>query len=237
MNAHSTLEAGRRFNRLLRAPQTDAGELTPAIKLYRDFLRSNIEEVVKHVFPLYVSQVDSSTLRRQVDGFLAHHSASAPEFHHIATEFLVFMQPTAPAALRQCLEYEWVLLKTEIDPAVVEPPSGEPLDDAVLSLNPTLTCIELDLKAAGLSGAFAIFRDARHQVRQKPLNRFDRHVLAGLETPRGYASLKAACAMADAAPLRQWLLDTIATGLVQTRQPSMASMNGSPRRPATTQGV
>ncbi|WP_053077457.1 putative DNA-binding domain-containing protein [Chromobacterium sp. LK11] len=207
MNATSDIET---FCRRLRDAPAALDERS--IELYRQFLRGNIEEVLSHVFPLFCARLPAAELQRRIDEFLTEHASSSPEFHHIATEFLCFSQPRLPDDLRQCLEYEWLLFSVEIDDAVVTPPSASALTDhSVVSLNPTLACIEVRLDFAGLAGPFAVFRDSSHRVIQKPLTGFDRWLLEKLQTPCRYPALRAE-APADAVPA--WLNEAAAIGLI-----------------------
>lgn len=207
MNATSDIE---NFSRRLRDGPAALDE--GSIELYRQFLRGNIEEVLTHVFPLFCASLSALELRRRIDEFLAEHASSSPEFHHIATEFLCFAQPRLPADLRQCLEYEWVLFSVEIDDAVVTPPSaGDVTERSVFTLNPTLSCVEIQQDCAGLAGPYAIFRDSRHRVVQKPLAGFERRLLETLRTPCAYPALRAA-ARPDV--LSAWLNEAAAIGLI-----------------------
>ncbi|UTH73513.1 putative DNA-binding domain-containing protein [Chromobacterium sp. IIBBL 290-4] len=202
------------FSRQLRTRA--AKPPSPSVELYREFVCGNIEEALTQVFPLFCEQTGEDQLADMVDAFLAEHGAQSPAFHHIATEFLCFMQTRLPLPLRQCLEYEWVLLRAEIDDADVRPPSDSPLPgSAALALNPTLICIELQLSGIGLDGAFAIYRDARHQVAQKPLSQLDRWMLGKISQGAMPNELIAQSAL-DAATIRGWLSDAYAAGLINT---------------------
>lgn len=214
MNATPTAVSIQDFNRALRGL---AAAVSPAEKLYAGLLRENVEDVVAHAFPLYSRRLGPDSVRRQADDFLRRHHASRPAHHQIATEFLLFMQPRLPAAQRQLLEYEWTLFQAEIDEARVEESMAAPASpDARLTRNPTLVCIQLDLPAENLQGPFAVFRDARHRVWQKPLTPLDARLLALLDQPRAYAELASAAGV-DAARLRDWIDAAAALGLIRSQ--------------------
>ncbi|MFA0055764.1 HvfC family peptide modification chaperone [Vibrio echinoideorum] len=96
---------------------------------YSEFIRDNVFGVLNNTFPLFCQQVEQSQLLILVDEFVVVHYASEPEFHHIATEFVSFVQRrTQPMGMSSLsasheltadqlavLEYEWCAFCVEID--------------------------------------------------------------------------------------------------------------------------
>lgn len=91
--------------------------------LYGQLLRENVVDVLRCSFPLFGARLEPQWLEEAAGAFLAGHPASRPQFHQIATEFVEFAQQQLDLSplLLALLEYEWVLLATEIDPARVVP--------------------------------------------------------------------------------------------------------------------
>ncbi|MEZ9265633.1 putative DNA-binding domain-containing protein [Vibrio splendidus] len=101
-----------------------------AVCRYSEFIRDNVFGVLNNTFPLFCKQVDQDQLLILVDEFVVVHYASEPEFHHIATEFVSFVQRrTQPMYISSLtatheltadqlavLEYEWCAFCVEIDP-------------------------------------------------------------------------------------------------------------------------
>ena len=124
-----------------------------ALCRYSEFIRDNILGVVANTFPLFSSQFADEQLERMVDDFVVIHGASEPEFHHIATEFVQFLQQKAhqdsssiSADQMALLEYEWVAFNVEIDTLVAafNSPSNPIFEEnQVLQLNPTLKLVEV----------------------------------------------------------------------------------------------
>ncbi|WP_333919074.1 HvfC/BufC family peptide modification chaperone [Vibrio crassostreae] len=100
-----------------------------AVCRYSEFIRDNVFGVLNNTFPLFCKQVDQDQLLILVDEFVVVHYASEPEFHHIATEFVSFVQRRAQpmyisslTATHQLtddqlavLECEWCAFCVEID--------------------------------------------------------------------------------------------------------------------------
>ena len=102
---------------------------------YSEFIRDNVFGVLNNTFPLFCQQIEQSQLLILVDEFVVVHYASEPEFHHIATEFVSFVQRrTQPMGMSSLgdlstlsasheltadqlavLEYEWCAFCVEID--------------------------------------------------------------------------------------------------------------------------
>lgn len=109
---------------LIRSPLEDN-----AVCRYSEFIRDNVFGVLNNTFPLFCQQVDQDQLLILVDEFVVVHYASEPEFHHIATEFVRFVQrraePMFVSNLSACheltgdqlavLEFEWCAFCVEID--------------------------------------------------------------------------------------------------------------------------
>ncbi|MFS1906025.1 putative DNA-binding domain-containing protein [Vibrio lentus] len=115
---------------LIRSPLEDN-----AMCRYSEFIRDNVFGVLNNTFPLFCQQVDQDQLLMLVDEFVVVHYASEPEFHHIATEFVSFVQRrTQPMYISSLsdlstlsasheltadqlavLEYEWCAFCVEID--------------------------------------------------------------------------------------------------------------------------
>ncbi|MEZ9996724.1 putative DNA-binding domain-containing protein [Vibrio lentus] len=109
---------------LIRSPLEDN-----AVCRYSEFIRDNVFGVLNNTFPLFCQQVEQDQLLMLVDEFVVVHYASEPEFHHIATEFVSFVQRrTQPMYISSLtaaheltadqlavLEYEWCAFCVEID--------------------------------------------------------------------------------------------------------------------------
>ncbi|MEZ9432747.1 putative DNA-binding domain-containing protein [Vibrio lentus] len=109
---------------LIRSPLEDN-----AVCRYSEFIRDNVFGVLNNTFPLFCQQVDQDQLLMLVDEFVVVHYASEPEFHHIATEFVSFVQRrTQPMYISSLTaaheltddqlavwEYEWCAFCVEID--------------------------------------------------------------------------------------------------------------------------
>ncbi|PMM41211.1 HvfC family peptide modification chaperone [Vibrio splendidus] len=115
---------------LIRLPLEENSECR-----YSEFIRDNVFGVLNNTFPLFCQQIEQSQLLILVDEFVVVHYASEPEFHHIATEFVSFVQRrTQPMYISSLsdlstlsasheltadqlavLEYEWCAFCVEID--------------------------------------------------------------------------------------------------------------------------
>jgi uncharacterized protein len=153
--------------------------------LYGQLLRENVADVLSGSFPGFSGQLGPARLEALVSAFLVRHSATRPQFHHIATEFVEFAQQqlALPPSLMALLEYEWVLLAAEIDSARVTPSRVAAEDlaaDARIAMNPTSRLVVLPFDAAREDGpgapgdgearcAHAVWRTAAHGVAVQPL--------------------------------------------------------------------
>ena len=164
-----------------------------ALCRYSEFIRDNILGVVANTFPLFSSQFADEQLERMVDDFVVMHGASEPEFHHIATEFVQFLQQKAlqdssfiSADQKALLEYEWVAFNVEIDTLVAAfTSSPNPIfeENQVLQLNPTLKLVEVPFLLHQDSVTFltdrrhpvfyGVFRNSQHHVISQKLREVD----------------------------------------------------------------
>ncbi len=161
------------------------------VSCYAEFIRDNIASVVKNTFPLFYQLSGHSQIAQWVDEFMSAHSASAPEFHHIATEFALFAQlaPSLPANWRALVEYEFAVFSVEIDTQTVPKTSEWQVafeaqqQDYCLHLNPTLILVEVPflvhpasvtfLTGGGEKIAYALFRTTGHRVISQRLREAD----------------------------------------------------------------
>lgn len=164
-----------------------------ALCRYSEFIRDNILGVVANTFPLFSSQFADEQLERMVDDFVVMHGASEPEFHHIATEFVQFLQQKShqdsssiSADQMALLEYEWVAFNVEIDTLVAAfTSSSNPIfeENQVLQLNPTLKLVEVPFLLHQDSVTFltdrrhpvfyCVFRNSQHHVISQKLREVD----------------------------------------------------------------
>lgn len=89
---------------------------------YARSVRANVESVLESAFPLTHAHWAPVDRWQLVEGFVIAHGAEAPEFHHIATEFVRYVQHRHgegslnwPRQRLALLEYEWACLCVEID--------------------------------------------------------------------------------------------------------------------------
>ncbi|MFM2642636.1 putative DNA-binding domain-containing protein [Vibrio chagasii] len=164
---------------LIRSPLEDN-----AVCRYSEFIRDNVFGVLSNTFPLFCQQVEQDELLILVDEFVVVHYASEPEFHHIATEFVSFIQRrteamygsrlTAAHALSTdqlaVLEYEWCAFCVEIDSTEKVLPVACTCDFRVdeqqlqlgLSVNQTMKLVQVPFLIHGESLTFLTQR--RHPV-------------------------------------------------------------------------
>ncbi|KQN60269.1 MULTISPECIES: putative DNA-binding domain-containing protein [unclassified Erwinia] len=208
----------RNFSAQLREKE---GEVFPtAVRNYRAFLRGSVSEVIGSSFPQFSQQAGPQRIKQLAARFLEEHGAEEAEFHHIATEFVHFIHRTHAVSRAECqlIEYEWVLLAVEIDPAEIPLQSADHHDPATplaVTINPTLNCIQF-------SGVFSdeggyqinegqlpcgIFRNRHHKVVKKRLTAFDGQMLHLIVDQQLclVASLEQALNASDARYLGEWL--------------------------------
>ncbi|WP_215405938.1 HvfC/BufC family peptide modification chaperone [Vibrio gigantis] len=164
---------------LIRSPLEDN-----SLCRYSEFIRDNVFSVLNNTFPLFCQQVDQDQLLMLVDEFVVVHYASEPEFHHIATEFVSFIQrrtqPIDSSSLiagyeltsdqLAVLEYEWCAFGVEIDSTKQAPRLGR--DDELLGeedhqklhvlLNETMKLVQVPFLVHGESLTFLTQR--RHPI-------------------------------------------------------------------------
>lgn len=145
---------------------------------YGQLLRENVGDALRSSFPLFADRLGLTALDGAADAFVVEHPAVRPQFHGIATEFVAFAHTrlSLSPVLMALLEYEWMLLAAEIDPARVQ---AGGMADARVALNPTvrLVLLPFDLTQDGWALAqgddaqrpYAIFRTPDHAVRTLPL--------------------------------------------------------------------
>ncbi|WP_455820937.1 HvfC/BufC family peptide modification chaperone [Pseudomonas cerasi] len=179
----------RDFADKLREKHTTCQDAT--IINYRSFLRGNIIGVIEKTFPIFNNQLGKKRVCHLVDEFLATHGAEEAEFHHIATEFLIFLRAGKNLETEnlQLVEYEWVLFCVEIDPADVSTMSATEIYSTTSHrayCNPTLKCIrlnsaitkdELTEDKKQECHSYGIFRNKENEVMKKKLTPFDHSML------------------------------------------------------------
>lgn len=165
---------------------------------YQTFVRAHILEVIEQTFPHVNRHITLAEKSQCVDDFIRTHQAIEPEFHHIATEFVRFVQQHHCFSfyLLSLLEYEWVLFSISILPDRIKS-SKTPImnKNAMIELNPTLYCIELPFSIESIenntldfndnkknkSFFYGVFRNAEHKVLYKSLNLQERYLVQLLQ--------------------------------------------------------
>ncbi|WP_076588493.1 putative DNA-binding domain-containing protein [Vibrio ostreicida] len=182
---HAQIEA---LTALIRAP------IKPPMSCrYREGIRDNLFDVLATTFPLFSAQFTEEQRTRMVNDFVNNHGASEPTFHHIATEFMQFLQAHRQATKHTVssdqvalLEYEWVTFSIEIDP-LGGPTSLVPhrlLEETdTLQITTGLQLLQLPFLLHQDSVTFfacrrhpifyAVFRDALHHVKSQKLRAID----------------------------------------------------------------
>ncbi|MBZ6074434.1 HvfC/BufC family peptide modification chaperone [Aeromonas schubertii] len=186
--------------RRIRNPQ--AGVARP----YVQSIRASVTSVLEGCFAMTLEQLAPAEREALVEGFVAHHGAQEPAFHHIATEFVRYLQGRLergaccdgagrlewPWERLALLEYEWACLEVELDEAQVPPVAMTRLEEA-LWLNPTLRLLALPFVVrpgavvASRSGPHyhALFRTVDHQVITQPLGTMDTALLQRIGQSEG----------------------------------------------------
>ena len=181
----------------IRQPDT----ATPLSMLrYQQFIYENIVGVITQTFPLFSKNTSNDMRAMLVNKFLANHKATEPEFHHIATEFVRFVQQQNTVNNKSLcvLEYEWVLFCTEINTANVLSTHSTQLSESMLYQeirlleNPTLQCIQLPFSIDQNNHSisfndqdklyYAIFRNSKHEVLCKQLSSTELYILDQIKT-------------------------------------------------------
>lgn len=203
--------------------------------LYGRLLRENILGVLACSFPGFSRRAGEMQLKAIVDGFIAGHPASMPQFHCIATEFVLFAQGGGVASpLLPVVEYEWLLLDVEIDPACVIRSSRESLDERELALNPTLRLIMLPFDVTQPDWPMlgdehparphAVWRNAAHGVVTRVLSRSDCLLIDRLRqaAPLSRAALAQASALDLPADVPAWVHAALEDDLLCLAEPKEA---------------
>jgi hypothetical protein len=154
--------------------------------LYGELVRENIAGAIRCSFPMAVGALDEGRLGEAIDHFISSHPSIRPQFHEIATEFLIFTQNWGglPQSVLPILEYEWTLLQVEIDAAQVPTRPDIPLRSySRVTLNPTLrvvllpfdvfAALETDRQNTASPRPHAIYRTASHDVMTRMLSASD----------------------------------------------------------------
>ncbi|MCF5892123.1 putative DNA-binding domain-containing protein [Aeromonas veronii] len=154
---------------------------------YARSVRANVESVLESAFPLTHAHWAPVDRWQLVEGFVIQYGAEAPEFHHIATEFVRYVQHRHsegslnwPRQRLALLEYEWACLCVEIDEGVVVP-GEEVTAESPLWLNPTLQLLELPfvIRRSGVvptrqgNHFYGLFRSPDHRVVTQRLREWD----------------------------------------------------------------
>lgn len=162
--------------------------------LYGQLLRENVADAIRCSFPAVARMAGEVVVAAAADAFVAAHPASRPQFHQIATEFVLFAQgqPVLPPALMPLVEYEWVLLQVEIDPAALSGDAAGSTDAAgPVTANPTLRVVMLPFDPALIDAndslkpapprPHGVYRTREHHVLTRPLTVSDCLLLDRLE--------------------------------------------------------
>jgi uncharacterized protein len=204
---------------------------------YGQLMRENLIDASMSSFPLACEQLGRSRVEKLVAAFFACHRASLPQFHHIATEFVAYLQARVdlPPGILPLLEYEWLLLAVEIDASTV--PSGRSNRglprDAPLALNPTarLVVLPFDLTAekgfadykAGADYPYALYRTAAHHVITQPLMRQDcllLEIFRDTDVVLAGTLVRALAPSMSEPDLLGWLAQAINNGLICPTEPN-----------------
>lgn len=201
MNIHHPVPASllfeeARFAANLRAIGVENEICDPGILLYRKIVRENIYGVLQDVFPLFCRQFDGIRMRVLTEDFLYHHHASQPEFHQLATEWLLFIRQRSQMLPHNLalLEYEWLIYAIEINSSDVPLPQKMTLSpDDITAIevipNPTLKIIALPFLIkdgepyyddAPPPYYYAIYRKHNNEIYQKHLNHLDIQLLSSI---------------------------------------------------------
>lgn len=181
-----------------------SGIRQPDAQVARHYVRSvraNVASVLESCFVLTLAGLTPDEQRTLVDGFVAHHGALDPAFHHIATECVRYVQDghregtlNWPRQRLALLEYEWACLCVEIDEGVVpQPGMGEVTAASPLWLNPTLQLLALPfaIHRSGVVASrqahhlYALFRTPDHQVVTQRLREWDVALIQRLQQQQG----------------------------------------------------
>ncbi|MGV3346498.1 putative DNA-binding domain-containing protein [Enterobacteriaceae bacterium LUAb1] len=226
---HSLLDNTERLTQQIRAESHAA--FSAGVICYRNLIRNNIDEVFSCAFPLACRQLTLPQKRSLISRFLTAHRAEEPEYHHIATELLRFIQqlPDIPSVLVAVMEYEWVLFCVEISAEKVSLPPADKLTHSKkalsVTLNPTLVAIELPFNLDNAEEniisdgnyAYAVYRKFNYDICYKALTLVDQYLIQTLNNQRmiPISALRETCAsqLADNV-LDEWLLHSATSELI-----------------------
>jgi hypothetical protein len=213
--------------------QRGIDDCTEGIGCYRNIVRANLSEVLKCTFPLFINELGKEGQAHFVEGFLNKHQATEPEYHHIATEWVRFVQEQPGLTSKQLalMEFEWVLFSVEIaDEKVQAPPDVVVLkniniDDCVIRLNPTVVAIELPFildepnndELTGSKSIYVVYRDDVHHVCYKRLTLFERcliNTLDGNEAKPVSEIKQTISEHLTSQVLNEWILHHLSSGLL-----------------------
>lgn len=189
----------------LRKPLTCTTECASSLQIYRQIICDNIQLVLENTFPLFSARLDIEQRHQWVSEFIQQHSAEQPEFHQIATEWLLFLRQQAVLnkQMQSLIEYEWLLYSTEINEEVIPPPQNIQLtigliQHATFTFNPTLNIVALPFsfteqneihKNKPYPHYYIIYRTHTHRLFQKALNTTDIHYLSELQRTSSLSDL------------------------------------------------
>ena len=183
MNAHGLQAFQREFARHLRNPgkvKPPAGVPKRQARIYQDLVFNNVRGFIDRCFPVAKSLMTEVRWQRLCRNFFRDHASHTPYFSRIPEQFVQFITAHAsvlrlPAWMPALLDYEWIELAVDTDPAVLESHS-----DKRLRLNPTLRNLAYAWPVHRISPAFRprrpesahllVFRDADDAVRFMEIN-------------------------------------------------------------------
>ncbi|HHR6078739.1 TPA: putative DNA-binding domain-containing protein [Providencia alcalifaciens] len=193
------------FSQQLRTPLACTAERTSSFQIYRQIICDNIQQVLENVFPLFCARLNTEQRHQWVSTFIQQHSAEQPEFHQIATEWLLFLrqQSVLSTHMQPLIEYEWLLYSTEINEAVISPPQNihlthELIHHAAVTFNPTLNIVALPFSLTKYDEShqsqphphyYIIYRQYTHGLFQKALDTTDIRYFAELQNKKPLSDL------------------------------------------------
>ncbi|MGQ0698501.1 MAG: HvfC family RiPP maturation protein [Panacagrimonas sp.] len=108
------------------------------LQIYRELFYNNVEGFLANAFPVIRKLSSDSVWHARVRDFYARHQSHSPQFHHLAEEFLKFLQdergahPDDPPYFAELAHYEWVelslgLAEVDLTPELADP-NGDPME-------------------------------------------------------------------------------------------------------------
>ena len=155
-----------------------------SIKIYRDFIVSNVHGVLENTFPYFIVYAKNEIKEELIDCFLKENYSSNPAFHQIATELLKCAKKIQmPEELLKLIEFEWLLFTIAISDEYVDENVSldnyfDYLDIKDVEINPTLTFISLPFDIDKLSDKleveenklYGLYRNVNHMVTYQKLS-------------------------------------------------------------------